>query len=116
MRDKYLTEAMGECWHIFKLIPYVGHQCINFAPIKCEKCGVKTISENENDKFIDFSTWEGFGKLWEWAQQQEWWKEFSYQDSVRYKMAKYDPYNIINPDRFSDALYTYLKERDDGEC
>jgi len=64
---------------------------------------------------FDFSTWEGFGKLWEWAIEQDWWGKF---------VAKYTPssfipmtgwgfvqlQNMINPDRFTDAVYKYLKE------
>ncbi len=107
-RDKFLTEAMGDCWHeakyLYQATPYdtPDYEC------RCGKrCSEKSFKNN------NFSTWEGFGKLWEWAQKQEWWiylgfignyteqftaSEFTHKDC------------IINPDRFADAVYNYLKE------
>lgn len=74
-RDKHLTEAMGECW-------YQSNQTYN----------------------TNFSTWEGFGKLWEWSQKQEWWEDY---------INNFENHSLINvnPDRFADTVYTYLKEK-----
>jgi hypothetical protein len=110
-RDKFLTEAMGECWH--------EHNTTH--PIKswgsCT-CGSDFVSHwSLQDHLINinpnFSTWEGFGKLWEWAWKQEWWASF-----VRYANKLSDTEFLggficpvyTNPDTFADAVYTYLKE------
>jgi hypothetical protein len=57
-----------------------------------------------------FSTWEGFGDLFTWAKEQEWWKHFA---DVTWKsndgMIIGDLlYNLIDPDRFADTVSKYL--------
>lgn len=53
---------------------------------------------------IDFSTWEGFGKLWEWSFDQDWFDRFLDDwENVRDR----DWWMLIDPDRFSDALAKY---------
>ena len=61
-RDKFLTEAMGECWHVTK--QRKDHQFED-----CIKCGKGGLFVNNTN---DFSTWEGFGKLYNWVMEQEW--------------------------------------------
>lgn len=101
-RDKFLTEAMGECWHNLgeKYTTEIGW---------CIKC-CTWHKHNHN-----FSIWSGFGKLWEWAQKQEWWKSFVWVhgDSTRAKYRKESTFSVkfLHPDRFADALYQFLKER-----
>ena len=95
-RDKYLTEAMGECWHLFNLCT-------------CVKCrmplGFPFITSNN-----DFSTWEGFGKLFEFCQKQEWWESFIF-SNWRTTLSLHEYIGEwINPDRFSDAIYDFLQE------
>jgi hypothetical protein len=102
-RDKFLTEQMGECWHdLFR-------HCSKCAAY-CRKCQ-KEIYEEQNN----FSTWEGFGKLWEWAQKQEWWREFHNQFlSTPWKVSKLMNTDLVHPDRFADAVYEYLRQREQG--
>ena len=97
-RDKFLTEAMGECWHEWE-----GHVSDYKRCMKCHKDGgypegfrVRLINNN-------FSIWEGFGKLWEWAQKQEWWEGY-----LADAIPKYIAVCYVNPDRFADAVYEYL--------
>jgi hypothetical protein len=101
-RDKYLTEAMGEeCWHEWV---YCGE-----SKAICTQCNTDyTISKDRND----FSTWEGFGKLWEFCKKQEWYYNFlktvcPYKTD--YPSVIHEDY--IHPDRFADAVYEFLKER-----
>jgi hypothetical protein len=112
-RDKFLTDAMGECWHEWKNL---GDGCQigdDISPpswtddFKCLRCDCKSYAGKpctpaQSD--YDFSTWTGFGKLWEWARDQEWWEEFRHiwDDRV---------YGIIHPDTFADIVYGFLKER-----
>ena len=57
----------------------------------------------------DFSTWEGFGLLWEWARKQEWWKrEFSIKFTENERWV--DDMHI-NPEKFAMAIYNFLKNR-----
>lgn len=103
-RDKFLTEVMGECWH--EPLPY------DFDTYKgydeCKICHQR-IKYNNN-----FSTWEGFGKLWEWAQKQEWFPELirqtCYYEMCRNEFSKGHK-SIVNPDYFANAVYAYLKEK-----
>lgn len=71
---------------------------------------------------IYFSDWEGFGKLWEWAQEQEWFQDLmeSMWDEVVYGTyrtvelivgASVHPIHV-HPDRFANAVYEFLKGRE----
>jgi len=96
-RDEFLTEAMGE--------HYWDHEC-DEADCSC------------HEDRMDFSTWPDFGKLWEWAQGQEWWGVFG--DDIVYGESEIahekhqcrisDLEYFIHPDRFANALYEFLKE------
>lgn len=87
-RDKFLTEAMGECWH----------DCYNYLCIHCEKM----FPDSNNN----FSTWEGFGKLWKWSKKQEWfWR------GVMRRIDHQVREEFVNPDTFADVIYNYLKEQ-----
>lgn len=95
-RDKRLTEAMGECWHEKK--PVLVPQCI--------KCFKTDYVQN------DFSTPDGFFKLWNWAQGQEWWRKFQhYHEGFTVNVDYFFHEDIINPDRFADAVDKFLQER-----
>ena len=89
-RDKFLTEAMGECFEVYG-------RNKNGEPRRCNYC--------DNPLATDFSTWEGFGKLWTWAQKQGWWIKIM----LRFQNEGF--YHYIHPDRFADAVYAFLKER-----
>lgn len=97
-RDKFLTEAMGEHWHEHTMT--CGYTMTRLGEYISD---IKTTSYTN-----DFSTWSGFGKLWEWAQKQEWLCDFE----ERVTCFDYSPlFNIIHPDRFADAVCSYLKEK-----
>ena len=126
-RDKFLTEQMDECWHCYESVHNTdgwdeksSDETLDF---KCTKCGDYQEAVHYKDHsgwavkrenyydfeswcFNNFSTWEGFGKLWEWSQKQEWWVGFMIDNSKIHPMKS----GIINPDRFADAVYNYLKE------
>jgi hypothetical protein len=86
-RDKFLTKALGYKIHDDNEV-YPANESRLFAP-------------------LDFSCWEGFGKLWEWTQQQEW-----RQDFCKTFYGHYDLLLLIQPDRFADAVYNYLQEKE----
>jgi hypothetical protein len=103
-RDNYLTEYFGFCWHEWKWIPGGGNRCKN--------CDIDLYGKN-NDTYTqrtptpqprDFSTWEGFGWLWDKCVKQEWWEELNPGDD------DYIPIRFVNPDRFANEVYEFLKE------
>lgn len=111
-RDKFLTEVMGECWHIREGIEYYTD---SGTPYHVCRCGKKLVF-HEISTFYNpnFSTWIGFGKLWEWATQQDWWEKFTdlceYNRQFHQKWAHQVLPEIIHQDKFADAVYKFLKE------
>ncbi len=59
---------------------------------------------------MDFSTWTYFGVLWEWAQKQEWWEELC-ATMEGWSTGHYDLLLLIQPDRFANIVYKFLKEK-----
>lgn len=61
--NKYLTEAMGECWHEWNMI----EDSPPFRRYVCQSCDAKAINPADN---IDLYSNEGCGKLvdmfWKW--------------------------------------------------
>jgi len=108
-RDKFLAEAIGGFWH-YSVYTGAGNEC---------SCG-KWWSECSK-KYPDFSTWEGFGKLWEWIEKkttdceeyEEWAERFFFSLQIEVLSIGYRipiiPLKYITPDKFADALYKYLK-------
>ncbi len=103
-RDRHLTEAMGECWHESN------------GRLNCKKCESFLYAKSPNHISYnnEFSTWEGFGKLWRWGQQQEWWEEFVgcllepvIDKGTLTHYRKFD-LDFIDPDKFADALYEFV--------
>ena len=93
MRDKFLTEAMG--WKHWNSIGDKHYYIpTDFVP-------------RDPELMLDFSTWDAFGVLWNWAQQQEWWTAFAFKHTGH---GTFYPDGLIHPDRFADAVYNFLKE------
>ena len=113
-RDKYLSEAMGECWHEFTLDdPHLKPVDGSYGICKCGY-RINYLHFHKHLKYNpNFSTWDRFGKLWEWANRQKWWKMFLcfgvYGDYMNGVQNLIETENI-NPDIFADAIYNYLKE------
>ena len=106
--DQFLTEAMGECWHEMPQEFYDDKRGNpNF--YHCTKCDLGFGDCGEKNNFF---TWIGFEKLWKWAQKQDWWhKEFLYdriEDDIQQGMIGI---NLIDPAKFAEATYTFLKEK-----
>jgi len=107
-RDKFLTEAMGECWH--KWDPTNVEQGFT-----CRHCGRQW---HHLLAKTDFSTWQGFGKLWEWAQKQEWFKDFCVETPMYSEGEDRDwidaMLDLTHPDRFASEVHEFLKGRTDA--
>jgi hypothetical protein len=107
-RDKFLTEAIGICWHESNV-----EQAKYFQNLGCDKCNSGFIRglDGKPDGMPNFSTWEGFGKLWEWANKQAWWCKFRGYVFVRPDLDRMITCSWINPDTFADKVYQHLKEQ-----
>ena len=99
-RNKYLTEAMDECWH--------GHRDYNKPKFQCRKCG-QHINRSWHPQQNDFSTLPGFGKLLDFMKRQDYWIEFV--DEHPGLFLGYT-FWFTDPDRFSNAVYSFLKGRE----
>jgi len=107
-RDEFLTEAMGGCWHE-RAHRYPFHPSYN----RCAKC-CKQLEFNSK-AYWDFSTWEGFGKLWEWLfTERSRWVPFHKRYMIgQDRDSHYLEFelSIINPDEFANRVYEFLKEK-----
>jgi hypothetical protein len=96
-RDKYLTEAMGECWHEANDLN------------TCVKCNYPWCA------WLDYSTWEGFGKLKDFMCNLPDSERFfdSYIDELTQRADDVtETFRRLQPDHFADVVYEFLKERD----
>lgn len=113
--NKYLTEVMGECWHDCRL---TGDSIHTVMRVVCKKCNTVMAEEgrdlyrtNPNNNFF---TWQGFGKLWEWATKQEWWLTQASGKIIFLSLSGSDMHistTLVTPTNFAKAIYEFLKER-----
>lgn len=104
-RDKFLVEAMGEKWY-----------------------GPEDYNHNWPPQFqnknIDLSTNDGFGRLLSWAKKQEFWKDFIEKHGViKYRGVRSETYNLkpkeiyflatdlLDANIFADTLYEFLNNK-----
>lgn len=101
--DKTLTKAIGRCYHEWIHADgwlSKGDQCT-----LCTQYRDEVISER-----VDFSTWEGFGILLEWAKKQSWWYTFIgiSQDGLAHDDWEALAIELVNPSAFAIAIYEEL--------
>lgn len=72
----------------------------------------------------DYSTWDGFGSLFQWAKEQDWWLDFLQENgmvlekkgeneddnSTITETFEYFPVNLLDPDEFADAIVAFLDD------
>jgi len=99
-RDKFITEAMGGCWHIYdENKPLMTYSLYAYV---CEVCKGFILGNN------NFSCCEDFTKLLTWVRDRQNLKGF---------VEKYDDTALMEPkenntyrDKFLDDLYRYLEK------
>jgi hypothetical protein len=120
-RDKFLTRAMNQIWHD-------SLDCQDAPSPDCifSECvdGLYCYQSNSDH---NFSSWQGFGKLWEWVVSKttdgEEYEEFIERlwfnlQSTTLSLGcdvKVIPRKFIHPDRFADAVYEFLSGKKDYE-
>lgn len=118
-RDKFLTEQLGECWHkAIKKLPAAGYTHLGVC-----KCGAWSELKGRDYAHIpftflqqnDFSTWDGFGKLWEWSKKQRWFTKVilfrRYGDEEQLVLYP----TMVDPDNFANAVYKFLREKGESD-
>ena len=73
---------------------------------------VTGIPYKELPAFTNYFTWKGFGKLWEWAIEEEWWEDFL--ETTKYGDPVFDnrvSSEIIDPGKLAEAVAEYLQEQ-----
>lgn len=107
-RDAFLYRAMKEeyskayhfCYECDDVVDPL-HFIPEFAdgsPEFCRRCNHMVDYINAS-----LSTWEGFGKLFEWAIEQKWWNNFVYNNLPV-------DHSYMKPFLFANAVYKYIKE------
>ena len=103
-RDKFLTDQMGECYHSWK----------DFGDwSECTICHCKSqfFVRSLQENLYNFSTWEGFGKLWEWSRKQEWWLTFTMRvnhDYLGHQVGEAIAWDIVDPNNFAAEVADFL--------
>lgn len=121
-RDKFLTKALGKCWHEWEDNPVagIGLRCKN------PECTYHKLDQSKTGTNIllmglegSFSTWDGFGRLKAWIDQQPWapdfWYEFMGLDTVPLDNGPYPEHAMeaakeMEPEALANYLYQSLKE------
>ena len=106
MTDKelyYILEPNG-CWHTgdCKIMRCRG---IDQTTGEVSYC---TINHDPQENNPDFTTWEGFGWLWDRCIKTDWWDEFEYKHGD-YELHMASEY--IHPTRFVEAVKEFLGGR-----
>ena len=113
MQLYYILEPEG-CWHKWEWIPGAG--------VRCKNCDIDLYGK-ENHSYVmkfslsenpDFSTWNGFGWLWEHVKNWETEKSidfFSYLEEDTRAPVGFLPAYYLNPARFRDTLKKFLGKK-----
>jgi hypothetical protein len=107
--NKFLTEKfLGGCWHE-AITDDFEYQGAIYQYLRCEHCGKDWLDITLQNLF----TWEGFGILWEKAQEQEWFEDFNSTRGGRVKRVMQCSWNLvktdlINPQTFPIILAEFL--------
>lgn len=102
-RDKFLTESIGECWHENELTMDANDGSLYW---RCRYC------HKEDIRNIDFSTWEGFGRLKSFMVEHPEHEAFfdTYIDYLtEHAEGISETFNRIQPDFFAYYVYEFLQ-------
>jgi len=118
-KNQIIHEAMGLCWHKWENPCKEGYEIIS----SCLKCGKSSLLH----KNPDYSKWEHYGPMLEWAMEQEWWPRLvvewmmgsvhtiAHEIEGRPWLNYHIPQQYLNPLRGSTAIVEFLKERKDAK-
>ncbi len=101
-RDRILTEkVIRGCWHEWPERP-----SSRFQPVSdlCKKCG----DLRGAVEYIDFSSWRGFGELWDQLKQRKYWGEFWKWLTHEYP---WEEWELKTPSQRADVVFEFLQEK-----
>lgn len=108
---KFLTEAMGDCWHEWSDDPkhfnMFGDRI--WEEWYCLKCKFHHSVLAYPINNFDYASSEGFFVLWNWAKAQDWFEEFCFPTNSWGRILDFD-IELIHPDAFADAVYQFLEK------
>lgn len=97
--DRFLTEAMGECWHEYEMDkPVLTCKGGGFV---CRKCGELIVGNS------DFSSREDFSRLWSWVVSHE--NSAALRASLRVETTDGPPDDRESRTALAEALYRVLQ-------
>jgi hypothetical protein len=101
-RDRILTEkVIRGCWHEW---PEKPTSLFQSGSDLCKKCG----GFKGMVGYIDFSSWKGFGELWEQLRQRKYWGAFWQWLTQRYS---WEEWESKNPSQRADVVLEFWKEK-----
>ncbi len=101
-RDRVLTEKVVRgCWHEWPEKPSSPGQ---LGSDLCKKCGGLRGAVTH----INFSTWKGFGELWEQLRQRKYWGDFWNWLNQKYS---WNEWESKTPSQRADVVFEFLHER-----
>jgi len=101
-RDRILTEkVIRGCWHEWPEKPTFLFQSRSDL---CKKCG----GFKGMVGYIDFSSWKGFGELWEQLRQRKYWGAFWQWLTQRYSWQEWES---KEPSQRADVVLEFWKEK-----
>lgn len=110
---KYLTEAMGNCWHTWSgdRKPFsvkVSGTTRRLDHHKCTKCGVSIFYSGMSAHATNstFTTWSDFGRLFTWAKEQRWWIDFI----LDQKPGVISFCELLTPEELPNRVYKFLRK------
>jgi len=118
-RDKVIAEALGLCWHEWRVL--------ELGLCRCDKCSLQTSATGSY--MPDFSTYDGMGLILKLGPKVlgDAWKMFinkqmyapNSKGEWNVEPIDYDgniPIDLLqDPDKLADELYQFLKEETDGK-
>jgi hypothetical protein len=100
-RDRILTEKIVRgCWHGY---PDKGSSLWQFSSSNCKKCGAFF----GHAIHINFSTWNGFGELWDQLKQRKYWSDFWKWLTQKYSWEEWESKAL---DQRADVVFQFWQE------
>ena len=116
-RDQYLTEkVLGECWHRLDCCPVKDSSGITYICESCKKEFYFSYDDVAKDKAKlnhNFSSEEGFFKLWNFCKEQDWWTRFvndAFSRSDYMELIDFIERHLVNPDNLANDLYEFHRK------
>lgn len=100
---KLIADAMGKCYHTDNPFEDMSKPIV----VKCRKCSTLL------GCWVDYSSWDIFGEIWEWAFNKTWWEWFMawwlFECTAEPWEVEHYGYQLIRPTVFIPALAEFMR-------